>query len=62
LHCMLKKYSQIVLAIETVLDFEDHSIERLKAVKDRELGRGGLQIVEGAPSASPWWQEQQAQG
>ncbi|XP_066361034.1 uncharacterized protein [Miscanthus floridulus] len=40
LRCIPKKYSQIVLAIETLLDFEALSIEevtgRLKAVQDRE--------------------------
>ena len=40
LRCMLKKYSQIVLAIETLLNFEALSVEevtgRLKAVQDRE--------------------------
>ena len=40
LRCIPKKYSQIVLAIEMLLDFEELSIEevteRIKAVQDRE--------------------------
>ena len=40
LRCIPKKYSQIVLAIETLLDFKVLSIEevtgRIKAVQDRE--------------------------
>ena len=40
LRCIPEKYSQIVLAIETLLDFEALSIEevtgRIKAVQDRE--------------------------
>jgi len=40
LRCIPKKYSQIVLAIETLLDFKALSIEevnrRIKAVQDRE--------------------------
>ena len=40
LRCILKKYSQIVLAIEMLLDFEVLSIEevtgRIKVVQDRK--------------------------
>ena len=40
LRCMPKKYAQIVMSIETLLDFEQLSVEdvtgRLKAVQDRE--------------------------
>ena len=40
LHCIPKKYSQIVLAIEMLLDFEVFSIEevtgRIKVVQDRK--------------------------
>ena len=40
LRCMPKKYAQIVMSIETLLDFEQLTIEdvtgRLKAVQDRE--------------------------
>lgn len=40
LRCMPKKYEQLVLSIETLLDFQQLSIEdmigRLKAVQDRE--------------------------
>ena len=42
LHCMPKKYAQIVMSIETLLDFEQLTVEdvtrRLKAVQDREEG------------------------
>ena len=40
LRCMPKRYAQIVMSIETLLDFEQVSMEdvigRLKAVQDRE--------------------------
>ena len=42
LRCMLRKYAQIVMSIETLLDFEQLAVEdvtgRLKAVQDREEG------------------------
>jgi hypothetical protein len=42
LRCMPKKYSQIIMSIETLLDFEQLTVEdvtgRLKAVQDSEEG------------------------
>jgi hypothetical protein len=42
LRCMAKKYTQIVMSIETLLDFEQLTVEdvtgRLKMVQDREEG------------------------
>ena len=42
LRCMPKKYAQIVMSIETLLDFEQLTVKdvtgRLKVVQDREEG------------------------